>query len=158
VGASLRSQDRMSLVALDVALRPIDRRWVSPGTAGMDEMLSALDREFPLGKLDLDQLSSSVEFFSKEEGTRRILLYVGAEQVRWNSRDRTEKSNFMSTAELFRNEHIEFCAVCTRETLAANRLQLLARETSGRLFMTSDSSLRQDLFVSLISGFPREYR
>ena len=73
---SLRPKDRVRLLCVDVAGRPLHEGWLKPGDAAA---LQGLDQEFCLGKTDLDAcLRQAVKEFSGPAGKRRrLIIYVG---------------------------------------------------------------------------------
>jgi len=74
---SLRPKDRVRLLCVDVAPRPLHDGWLKP--AETSSALDRLDHEFCLGKTDLDAcLRAVVQDFDGGAGRRRRLaIYVG---------------------------------------------------------------------------------
>jgi hypothetical protein len=77
IAQSLRPQDRLRVWCIDVAPRPLHEGWLKP--AATASALEQLDREFCLGKSDLDAcLRAAVDEFGGQAGRRRRLaIYVG---------------------------------------------------------------------------------
>ena len=73
---SLRPQDRVRLLCVDVAARPLHEGWLKPDEASA---LKPLDQEFCLGKTDLAAcLRQAVQEFPASDGPRRrLVIYVG---------------------------------------------------------------------------------
>ena len=73
---SLRPQDRVRLLCVDVAARPLHEGWLKPDDASA---LKPLDQEFCLGKTDLAAcLRQAVQEFPESDGPRRrLVIYVG---------------------------------------------------------------------------------
>ncbi len=76
----LRPEDRVRLVCVDVAARPMHEGWLSPDSAELTDARSRFGNEFCLGGIDLvGSLHEAVASLPPvEAGRRRLAVYVGS--------------------------------------------------------------------------------
>ena len=158
---NLGAKDRLRLMAVDVAARPVHEGWVAGGSEGTEKVLEAFRQEFCLGGTDLaTTFQQALACFA--EGTdirRRVMIYVGD----GDDSELTSISARVSAKDLARKlveTNVTFVGINARPTLGGRAtLDSLAKESGGLVFdLTAGRSGHRDLLGWLLAGLPTPER
>ena len=83
----VRPEDRVRLVCVDAAARPMHEGWAPAGSDELKQAVERMENEFCLGGVDLVQSVREViqSAGTAEAGRRRTAVYVGTGESRWGS-------------------------------------------------------------------------
>ncbi len=158
---NLGPKDRLRLMAVDVAARPIHDGWVAGGSDDAEGVLEAFRQEFCLGGTDLaTSLPQAFESFPEgEDVRRRVMIYVGD----GDDSELTSINARVSAKDLGRKlarASVTFVGINARQTSGGPAtLDCLARETGGLVFdLTAGREGHRGLLGWLLAGLPSPER
>lgn len=158
---NLGPKDRLRLMAVDVAARPIHDGWVAGGSEDLEGVLEAFQQEFCLGGTDLaTSFQQAFESFPQgEDVRRRVMIYVGD----GDDSDLTSISARMSAKDLARKlarAGVTFVGINARRTPGGPAtLDCLAKESGGLVFdLTAGRAGHRGLLDWLLAGLPSPER
>jgi Ca-activated chloride channel family protein len=167
IAGALRPEDRFRLGCVDVDYRGLTNGWVAPGTAGAEEELALLDREFFLGGTEfLTSFANAAKSLPPaENGRRRMLVYVGdgalpdvQAAAATAFRELVDKE-IAGVGETMARSGLRFSAVLVENEPSGRFLmERLAGATGGRVFRLGSGTASSDLFDWALAGCPNAAR
>jgi len=129
----LRPSDRVELMAVDLAAKPMTAAATAPGSAELAAGMDRLAQQVPLGSTDLaGVLQAAAKRLEKSEGRQRTIIYIG---------DGVSVANLLDTETLtkvvgqLREARVSVTSFAVGPKVDGQLLAVLANQTGGNLYV-----------------------